>query len=159
MPTFEHPISGELVAGMQLFPGAILQGKDLYASTTGMWGVCPCEEAVLAPTQTLWVRPGTSLTSGERRILAELGFRGGEWCIARREDSYFYIPNPEWNWDGRVELTRVQDESCLQQLVDFGYLVTEEVPISHATSDYSSVAWNRTENCVFALTDKGKTEH
>ena len=48
----------EIVWGIRLSPGDVLEETDMYDSTTGKWAKCPCPGLVVPKdTKTIWVRP------------------------------------------------------------------------------------------------------
>lgn len=55
-----HPMSGDVVYGVQLEPGDIMQPTDFYDSTSGSWERCPEGRAgaiIQKGCETKWVRP------------------------------------------------------------------------------------------------------
>lgn len=156
-----HPQSGVPIVGMKLAEGAILQEGDVYDSTVGVWEQCPCPGLELKATSTFWVRPRAELSENARLLLDYLNLRGGDFygCIAERNGTYYVIPSPNFNWDGRidVESQRVQHPECVQELVGYGYLAFGEHAVSNWQSDYATV-WEGHQNRVYTLTDEGKRE-
>lgn len=158
MRIYEHPKSQKLVYGMQLAPGAILQRGDVYASTTGEWETCPCPGAMLGSVTSIWVRPEVGLTNDALSVLVSLIRLGGEWCVAVRRLTFYLIPGPGWNWDGRLQPVEISCGECIQELVDFGFLESMTHLVEDINGDYAAVAWRDSENHVFLLTDAGRRE-
>lgn len=81
----------------------------------------------------------------------------GGWCIGQknREGSFYVIPSPHHNWDGRMSLSRVLHPECLQELVDQGCLTAEEKEVFNAGADHSSIRIGGT-NRIFVLTEAGR---
>jgi hypothetical protein len=159
MQIVEHSRSGNLIVGLSLAVGAILQPGDVYDSTQGIWEECPCPGVRLRATSTKWVRPRAILSENARVLLGYLNLRGDNRynCIAQRGGRYYVIPSPNFNWDGRYELKHVQHPECIQELTDFGYLTIGEHPTSDWHADYSPANIDDA-NLVYTLTDLGKLE-
>lgn len=123
-----HPVSGEVITGIQLVEGAILRDEDVYDSTTGKWERLPIMTGGrLSQTRTIWVRP-QGISDEARHLLMILSVRGGNLyhCIAERSGIYYHIPVPDFDWDTRVQTNRVQHPRAIQELVDCGYLSVEK---------------------------------
>jgi len=52
-----NPYTKNLIYGIRLKAGTILEATDVYASTSGKWELCPCPGLILGMTHTIWVRP------------------------------------------------------------------------------------------------------
>ncbi len=158
MGVYEHPEGGGIICGMQLVPGAILRPGDVYASTTGAWEECPCSGAMLGSVTSIWVRPEVDLSDEGLGVLTDLMRLGGDWCVAMRHRKFYRVPDPEWNWDERLDPAEITCGECIQELVDFGLLKSMICPVGGASSDYATVVWGKSENQVFCLTEAGRRE-
>jgi hypothetical protein len=160
MQTHEHPISGAVTRGVRLGPGARLQETDVYDSTDGAWRDAGwvAGNKIEPRCETVWVRP-KPLSEEGRTLLGYLYLKpwGERTCIGERRGSYFVIPSPTFNWDGRidVESQRVQRPGCVQELVDYGYLTSGRHEATGWVSDYSTV-WDGHMNQIYRLTDAGR---
>lgn len=145
MQLHSHPQSLSSVAGLRLATGALLKDEDVYDSKTGQWDKCPCPGLELRATSTIWVRPEAELSENARVLLGYLNLYTG--CVGVHHGTHYVIWSPTFNWDARVDFysQRVEHPECVQELVDYGYLIPREV---HLLND----------NRVHVLTDKGKRE-
>lgn len=156
-----HPQSGISITGMRLAAGAILRQDDQYDSSDGKWRTCNhVTGSVLQPgCTTVWVRPEAVISENARLLLGYLNLRGDDLyaSIGKRGGTYYVLPTPTWNWDGRFELKWVQHPECIQELVDYGYLALGEHDVRRSESDYATSGLYAT-NEVYTLTDDGKKE-
>jgi hypothetical protein len=128
---------------MRLGQGAILRDEDVYDSTTGQWEKCLCPGLELRATPTIWVRPQAELSENARVLLGYLNSYSA--CVGVYHGTHYVIWSPTFNWDARVDFysQQVCHPECVQELVDYGYLVPRAV---HLLSDER----------VYVLTDDGK---
>lgn len=161
MLTHSHPVSGATILGTRLAPGSEIRADDVYDSSDGKWRTCSHVVAnKLQPgCTTIWVRQ-TPLSDDARTLLGYLN--QGVWgskntCIGERNDSFFVIPSPTFNWDGRFDIysKQVAHPECVQELVDHGYLVLGKYNIHRSESDYAACELYGT-NRAYTLTDEGR---
>ncbi len=57
MEKIQHPVSGNITQGARLPLGTELEEGDVYPSTTGQWGKCPCPGTLNRNSDETWVRP------------------------------------------------------------------------------------------------------
>lgn len=162
MQTITHPISKVGILGVRLPQGANLRSTDLYDSTDGTWRRADFwgDRLIYPGCTTIWVRqPAAPLSDHARALLDYVNRRswGPETCIGKRGSSFYVIPNPTFNWDGRFDLMAMQVEhpECVQELIDHGYLISSMHDVM--PSDYSMVPVGY-KNEISILTDGWKDE-
>jgi hypothetical protein len=146
MQSVVHPKSGERVQGIRLSPGMMIAKGDLYDSTDGKWRE---NENIAGLTiqpgcSTIWVRQPQSLSENAKTLLGYLDLKvwGPKTCLAKRNQNFYVIPSPDFNWDGRIsiEAIRVKHPECVKELVDHGLLILTSHHVANWNSDYSSVS-------------------
>ena len=163
MQTNVHPYSGATIEGVRLPPGSVIREDDKYDSTDGKWRTADLIAGGKVPLgdHVLWVRQPGQLSDDARTLLGYLNTRpwGVNTCIGERNRSFYVIPSPTFNWDGRfdIEAMRVRHPECVQELFDHGYLMFGKHEARNWMSDYSTV-WDEHENRIYTLTDEGKRE-
>ncbi len=162
MQVHVHPRSGVVIEGVRLPPGSILRANDKYDSSDGKWREWGYAIGLIIRPgcETYWVRQPGPLSENARILLGYLHLSppwGSLSCIGERNGSFYVIPSPTFNWDGRfdMESKRVLHPECVQELVDHGYLQFAAYDARNWISDYSTV-WEGHENQVYTLTDEGK---
>lgn len=163
MQAITHPVSGAAIEGSRLAPGSKIRKDDQYDSTDGKWRPAGWVAGnILQPgCTTIWVRHAP-MSDNACTLLDYLNTRpwGARTCIGERNGSFFAIPSPTFNWDGRfdIEAKRVVHPECVQELVDYGYLELGEHDIARSTSDYAMCQLFGS-NRAYTLTEKGKRGH
>ncbi len=160
---YTHPRSGTAIEGVRLPPGTIIRMDDKYDSSDGTWRAAELVAGGKVPVgdHVIWIRQPGPLSENARILLGYLSSRrsGAFSCIGEQRGTFYVIPSPTFNWDGRfdIESWRVRHPECVQELFDHGYMVVGEYEISHWHSDYSCTGPD-TINRVYTLTERGKEE-
>lgn len=163
MQTLIHPVSGETILGVRLPPGTEIGKGDKYDSGDGTWREAGCAAGLTIQPRctTVWVRQPLPLSDNARTLLGYLCQQpwGEKSCIGKRDNNFYVIPSPTFNWDGRIDIeaSRVLHPECVRELFDHGYLTFSEHSPTNWSSDYSTV-WKDDLNQVYILTDDGKEE-
>jgi hypothetical protein len=161
MQTLTHPCSGATIEGVRLPPGSKIREDDKYDSGRGTWETADHASGLRIESgcTTIWVRQPGPLSGNAKILLGYLAQKpwGERTCIGERDGSYYVIPSPTFNWDGRfgIEAMRVVHPECVQELVDHGYLAFGKRDAANWYSDYSTVGAEH-QNHVYTLTDEGK---
>ena len=160
MQTHVHPSSGVAIEGVRLPPGSVIHKDDKYDSSDGKWRPAGwvAGNTLQHGCTTIWVRQPKPLSDNARILLDYLNARpwGEKTCIGERNHTFYVIPSPTFNWDGRfdIEAMRVAHPECVQELIDHGYLVFSEQEATNWMSDYATV-WDGHKNRVYILTNEG----
>lgn len=163
MQTKVHPRSGTTIEGVRLPPGSLIRKDDKYDSSDGKWRTADLIAGgkVARGNHVVWVRQPGQISDNARTLLGYLNLKpwGEKTCVGERNSSFYVIPSPTFNWDGRfdIEAKRVTHPECVQELVDHGYLTFSEQEATNWMSDYATV-WDGHKNHIYTLTDEGKRE-
>lgn len=164
MQTYAHPISGEKIEGVRLHPGRTIKRDDKYDSSDGKWRTADSVAGGPVPPgdHVTWVRQPGPLSDNAHALLGYLA--SNPWraqsCIGERGGSYYVIPSPSFNWDGRFDIhsQRVEHPECIEELLDHGYLVVDQHAVRNAQSDHAMVGDDH-QNRVYVLTHEGRKAH
>lgn len=160
MQTLAHPRSGATIEGVRLPPGSAIRKDDMYDSSDGKWRTADLVAGGKVPVgdHVIWVRQPGPFSDNARTLLGYLSLQpwGEQTCIGERNNSFYVIPSPTFNWDGRfdIEAMRVAHPECVQELIDHGYLAFGEHEATNWISDYATV-WDGHKNRIYVLTDDG----
>ena len=163
MQPFVHSRSGATIEGTRLSPASVIYGDDKYNSSDGEWRTADLIAGGKVPLgdHVIWIRQPRRLSDNAYTLLGYMNLKpwGDKTCIGERNDNFYVIPSPTFNWDGRfdIEAMRVNHPECVQELVDHGYLAFSEQGSENWMSDYATL-WHGHINRVYALTDTGKCE-
>jgi hypothetical protein len=157
MQTLVHPLSGATILGVRLPPGTTINEGDYYDSSDGTWRTAPIIAGGSVPrgNHVIWVRQPTGPLSDNARILLGYLARRPQCCIGERDRSFYVIPSPNFNWDGRFDIPEVQHPECVQELFDHGFLTSAKHTAANWMSDYSTI-WVGHKNTVYTLTEDGR---
>lgn len=163
MQILAHPRSGATIEGVRLPPGSAIHEDDKYDSSDGTWRTADLVAGGRVPVgdHAIWVRQPGPLSDNARTLLGYLSLQlwGEKTCIGERNNSFYVIPSPTFNWDGRfdIEAMRVAHPECVQELFDHGYLAFGEHEATNWMSDYATV-WDGHKNRIYVLTDDGRAK-
>lgn len=158
MQTVVHPKSGASIQGVRLPPGTMIAVGDLYDSTDGNWK----ENGYMAGLtiqpgcSTIWVRQPQPLSENAKILLGYLDLKvwGSETCLAKRNQNFYVIPSPGFNWDCRIDIEakRVKYPECVKELIDHGLIAPASCPVINWNSDYSSASMGSANQVYLRIT-------
>lgn len=159
MQTHVHPRTGAAIEGVRLPPGSIISKRDWYDSSDGKWRKAGHVAGITLERgcTTIWVRQPKKLSINACTLLDYLKTQpwGKKTCIGERDRTFYVIPSPTFNWDGRIDIEamRVMHPECVQELIDNGHLAFSEEEATNWLSEYATVR-DKHKNRVYTLTNE-----